>query len=134
MSARSLRALVVASGGIWFICERLAEKLTLTPAIVFKLSKVLFQNKVLTLDFCSGLGYTINMMKVGDLVTMRAHQAKHGLIECAEVGIVQKIVTASPALIELTDDEGVRLVYHILWPDGLISNQYSKELTIISKV
>ncbi len=73
-------------------------------------------------------------MKVGDLVTFKAHQAKHGLIECAEVGVVQKIVAASPTLMELTDDENIRYVYHILWSDGLISNQYAKELTTLSKV
>ena len=73
-------------------------------------------------------------MKIGDLVTFKAHQAKHGLIECAEVGVVQNIVAASPTLMELTDDKDVRYVYHILWPDGLISNQYAKELTILSKV
>ncbi len=73
-------------------------------------------------------------MKVGALVTFKAHQAKHGLIECAEVGVVQKIVAASPTLMELTDDENIRYVYHILWSDGLISNQYAKELTTLSKV
>ena len=73
-------------------------------------------------------------MKIGDLVTFKAHQAKHGLIECAEVGIVQKIVEVSPALIELTDDESIRFVYHIRWSDGLTSNQYAKELTTLSKV
>ncbi len=73
-------------------------------------------------------------MKIGDLVTFKAHQAKHGLIECAEVGVVQKIVAASPTLMELTDDENISYVYHILWSDGLISNQYAKELTTLSKV
>ena len=102
--------------------------------IVLKSYKVLFQNKVLVLDSPPFLGYTVSTMKVGDLVTFKAHQAKHGLIECSEVGIVQKIVAVSPAIRELADDEGLRFVYHILWPDGLVSNQWGKELTILSKV
>ena len=83
-------------------------KLTPIRMAAFKWCKVLFQIKVITLDFSPPLGYTINMMKVGDLVTFKAHQTPHGLMECPEVGIVQKIVAVSPALLELTDDEGLR--------------------------
>ena len=73
------------------------------------------------------------MMKVGDLVTFKAHQAKHGVIECPEVGIVKKIVPVHSQ--DLLSHAGVsRFVYHILWPAGLISNQFGKELTILSKV
>ena len=65
-------------------------------------------------------------MKVGDVVTM-----KHALTpERYGLGLIQKIVEASYCL------PGVdpRLVYHILWPDGGISNQYDNEIVLVSRL
>ena len=65
-------------------------------------------------------------MKIGDIVTMNhaLARARYGL------GLIQKIVPATRVL------EGCepRLVYHILWPDGVISNQYDIEIVLVSRV
>ena len=65
-------------------------------------------------------------MKIGDVVTM-----KHALTpERYGLGLIQKIVEASYFL------PGVepRLVYHILWPDGGISNQYDNEIVLVARL
>ena len=61
-------------------------------------------------------------MKIGDIVTM-----KHALTpERYGLGLIQKIVR--------TRQKSYRLVYHILWPDGGISNQYDNEIVLVSRV
>jgi hypothetical protein len=65
-------------------------------------------------------------MKIGDIVTMN-----HALTpERYGLGLIQKIVPATRVL------EGCepRLVYHVLWPDGGISNQYDIEIVLVSRV
>ena len=65
-------------------------------------------------------------MKIGDIVTMN-----HALTpERYGLGLIQKIVPATRVL------EGCepRLVYHIRWPDGGISNQYDNEIVLVSRV
>ena len=65
-------------------------------------------------------------MKVGDVVTM-----KHALTpERYGLGLIQKIVEATYFLPGCEP----RLVYHILWPDGGISNQYDNEIVLVSRV
>ena len=65
-------------------------------------------------------------MEIGDIVTMKQALTpeRYGL------GLIQKIVPATRVL------EGCepRLVYHILWPDGGISNQYDIEIRLVSRV
>ena len=65
-------------------------------------------------------------MKVGDVVRMNTPLTpeRYGL------GLIQKIVEASYFL------PGVdpRLVYHILWPDGGISNQYDNEIVLVARL
>jgi|TARA_R110002020_G_scaffold6878_7_gene29162 hypothetical protein len=73
-------------------------------------------------------------MKIGDLVTLRPRPAKHGLIECAEVGIIQKVVPTKRPLPPQDSSIPPKNVYHVLWLDGGISNHYSREITILSKV
>jgi hypothetical protein len=73
-------------------------------------------------------------MKIGDLVTLKPQQAKHGLIECDEVGIIQKMVPMSRVLPPPDLSIPPKNVYHVLWPDGGISNHYDKEIVILSKV
>jgi hypothetical protein len=97
-------------------------------------AKLLFEIKVLTLDFCSSLGYTINMMKVGDLVTLKPERGEYGLIECAEVGIVQKMVPMIQALPPQHPGMRPKNVYHVRWTNGDISNHYSREIVIVSEV
>ena len=41
------------------------------------------------------------------------------------LGLIQKIVR--------TREKSYRLVYHIRWPDGGISNQYDNEIVLVSK-
>ena len=65
-------------------------------------------------------------MKVGDLVTMDTPLTP----ERYGVGLIQKIVPARHILPGLDDK---RLVYHILWPDGAISNQYDNEIVLVSE-
>ena len=64
-------------------------------------------------------------MKIGDVVRMNTALTpeRYGL------GLIQKIVPARRVL------EGCepRLVYHILWPDGAISNQYDIEIVLVSR-
>ena len=65
-------------------------------------------------------------MKIGDVVTMR-----HALTpERYGLGLIQKIVAAREAYRGMEP----RLVYHILWPDGGISNQYDNEIVLVSRV
>jgi|TARA_Y100000310_G_scaffold180732_1_gene180667 hypothetical protein len=65
-------------------------------------------------------------MKVGDVVTM-----KHALTpERYGLGLIQKIVEATYFLPGCEP----RLVYHILWPDGGISNQYDNEIVLVAAV
>ena len=65
-------------------------------------------------------------MKIGDIVTMKQALTpeRYGL------GLIQKIVK-----VDFREWEGeLRLVYHILWPDGDISNQYENEIVLVSRV
>mgnify|MGYP003628281747 FL=1 len=65
-------------------------------------------------------------MKIGDVVTMN-----HALTpERYGLGLIQKIVETQQALA----DGGTRLVYHIVWPDGGISNQFDTEIVLVSRV
>jgi len=69
-------------------------------------------------------------MKIGDIVTMN-----HALTpERYGLGLIQKIVPASPLLLQFPAGNSPRLVYHILWPDGVISNQYDIEIVLVSRV
>ena len=64
-------------------------------------------------------------MKVGDIVTMKQALTpeRYGL------GLIQKIVSVAPTV--ASSRAGVtRFVYHILWPDGGISNQYNNEIVL----
>ena len=63
-------------------------------------------------------------MKIGDIVTMRPRttRARYGL------GLIQKIVRSTSTA------QVPRMVYHILWPDGGISNQYDNEIVLVSRV
>ena len=67
-------------------------------------------------------------MKIGDLVTMNTPLTP----ERYGVGLIQKVVQSYP----VAPSEGLpaRNVYHILWPDGAISNQYDKEIVLVSRV
>jgi len=58
-------------------------------------------------------------MKIGDLVRMK--YLNYGC------GIIQKTVFT-------TKWDVSRNVYHILWPDGDISNQYENEIVLVSRV
>ena len=65
-------------------------------------------------------------MKIGDIVTMN-----HALTpERYGLGLIQKIVETQQTFA----DGGTRLVYHIVWPDGGISNQYDIEIRLVSRV
>ena len=65
-------------------------------------------------------------MKIGDVVTMN-----HALTpERYGLGLIQKIVETQQTFA----DGGTRLVYHILWPDGGISNQFDTEIVLVSRV
>ena len=65
-------------------------------------------------------------MKIGDIVTMN-----HALTpERYGLGLIQKIVPARHQLVSCEP----RMVYHILWPDGGISNQYDCEIVLVSRV
>ena len=65
-------------------------------------------------------------MKIGDIVTM-----KHALTpERYGLGLIQKIVPSTHVLAGCEP----RMVYHILWPDGGISNQYDNEIVLVSSV
>ena len=66
-------------------------------------------------------------MKVGDLVTMDTPLTP----ERYGVGIIQKI--SYPRLPVPPNQPLGRTVYHILWPDKAISNQYENEIVLISK-
>ena len=61
-------------------------------------------------------------MKIGDVVTMNTPLTpeRYGL------GLIQKIVR--------TREKSYRLVYHILWPDGGIRNQYDNEIVLVGRV
>jgi len=64
-------------------------------------------------------------VKVGDIVRMNTALTpeRYGL------GLIQKIVEAKTILSGCEP----RLVYHVLWPDGAISNQYDIEIVLVSK-
>ena len=64
-------------------------------------------------------------MKVGDLVTMNTPLTP----ERYGVGLIQKIVRTD----SLVWEGETRMVYHILWPDGAISNQYDNEIVLVSE-
>jgi len=65
-------------------------------------------------------------MKIGDVVTMN-----HALTpERYGLGLIQKIVETQQTFA----DGGTRLVYHIVWPDGGISNQFDTEIVLVSRV
>ena len=65
-------------------------------------------------------------MKIGDVVRMNTALTpeRYGL------GLIQKIVAAG----QFPPGNNPRLVYHILWPDGVISNQYDNEIVLVSRV
>ena len=65
-------------------------------------------------------------MKIGDVVMMNTALTpeRYGL------GLIQKIVPAR----EVLPGCEPRLVYHILWPDGGISNQYDIEIVLVSRI
>ena len=65
-------------------------------------------------------------MKIGDIVTMNTPLTpeRYGL------GLIQKIVPSTHVLPGCDP----RMVYHILWPDGGISNQYDNEIVLVSRV
>ena len=65
-------------------------------------------------------------MKIGDIVRMNTALTpeRYGL------GLIQKIVAAG----QFPPGNNPRLVYHILWPDGAISNQYDNEIVLVSRV
>ena len=68
-------------------------------------------------------------MKIGDIVTMSRALTpeRYGL------GLIQKIVPVAPTV--ASSRAGVsRFVYHILWPDGAISNQFAKEIVLVGRV
>ena len=65
-------------------------------------------------------------MKIGDLVRMNTALTP----EQYGVGLIQKIVPASRVLSGCEP----RLVYHIRWPDGWISNQYDIEIILVSRI
>ena len=76
----------------------------------------------MALDSHLFLSYTVGTMKVGDLVTMDTPLTP----ERYGVGLIQKIVRSR--------DKSYRLVYHVRWNDGGISNQYDNEIVLVSKV
>ena len=65
-------------------------------------------------------------MKIGDVVMMNTALTpeRYGL------GLIQKIVPARHQLVSCEP----RMVYHILWPDGGISNQYDNEIVLVGRV
>ena len=65
-------------------------------------------------------------MKIGDIVRMNAPLTpeRYGL------GLIQKIVRSTHQF----GDHIPRMVYHILWPDGGISNQFAKEIVVVGRV
>ena len=65
-------------------------------------------------------------MKIGDLVTMDTPLTP----ERYGVGLIQKIVRSTHQF----GDQVPRMVYHILWPDGAISNQFDNEIVLVSRV
>ena len=69
-------------------------------------------------------------MKIGDVVTMNTPLTpeRYGL------GLIQKIVPARRVMPAPDPAVPPRLVYHILWPDGGISNQYDNEIVLVSRV
>ena len=64
-------------------------------------------------------------MKIGDVVRMNTALTpeRYGL------GLIQKIVRSTHNF----GDQGARMVYHVLWPDGAISNQFAKEIVLVSR-
>ena len=65
-------------------------------------------------------------MKIGDVVRMNTALTP----ERYRLGLIQKIVAAG----QFPPGNNPRLVYHILWPDGAISNQYDNEIVLVSRV
>jgi len=65
-------------------------------------------------------------MKIGDIVRMNAPLTpeRYGL------GLIQKIVRSTHQF----GDHIPRMVYHILWPDGAISNQFDNEIVLVGRV
>ena len=65
-------------------------------------------------------------MKIGDMVRMNAPLTpeRYGL------GLIQKIVRSTHHF----GDHIPRMVYHVLWPDGAISNQFAKEIVVVGTV
>ena len=65
-------------------------------------------------------------MKIGDIVTMSRALTpeRYGL------GLIQKIVVSTHNF----GDHIPRMVYHILWPDGAVSNQFAKEIVVVGTV
>ena len=65
-------------------------------------------------------------MKIGDVVRMNTALTpeRYGL------GLIQKIVAAG----QFPPGNNPRLVYHILWPDGAVSNQYDNEIVLVAEV
>jgi len=65
-------------------------------------------------------------MKIGDIVRMNTALTpeRYGL------GLIQKIVPSTHQF----GSQVPRMVYHVLWPDGGISNQFDVEIVLVSRV
>jgi len=66
-------------------------------------------------------------VKIGDLVTMNTPLTP----ERYGVGLIQKIV--HPRLPVPPGMPLGRMVYHILWPDGAVSNQFDNEIVLVAE-
>ena len=78
----------------------------------------------MVLDSRAVSGYTVGMMKVGDLVTMDTPLTP----ERYGVGLIRKIVPARAHAV------AHREIYHILWPDETVSMQFEDEIVVVTKV
>ncbi len=65
-------------------------------------------------------------MKIGDVVRMNTPLTP----ERYGVGLIQKIVASTHRF----GSGDPRMVYHVLWPDGAISNQFAKEIVVVGRV
>ena len=64
-------------------------------------------------------------MKIGDVVRMNTPLTpeRYGL------GLIQKIVPSTHQF----GDHIPRMGYHVLWPDGAISNQFDSEIVLVGR-
>jgi hypothetical protein len=99
-----------------------------TSRLSVRAEKLLFDNKVLPLDFAPRLRHNIHMVddsppRLGDLVKMKIDEDR------GVAGVIHKVRALTDNLVAIPGGD----VYHITWPDGIQSIQYKSEIRVISR-